>query len=138
MAMATSIDYYDLFNRKIHEFMDDLISICPPEMERQFTIFKDVLRWAIALHKTYPCEIFESTVIKPFEDHIRNRNEEFFLTESYTTYNEYYKNYYNDLNIVEQLKTVWKTLNPHNKNIVWQYFDVLVVLAQRTHTPAKN
>lgn len=128
-----SVDYFDLFNRKLNEFMDDLIMICPPEMERQFTIFKDVLKWAIAFNKTYPCEIFESTVIKPFGHQIKERNEEFFLRETYETYNSYYKNYYNDLNIVEKLKNVWNTLDNHNRKIVWQYFDVLVVLAERTH-----
>lgn len=127
----TTVDYYDLFNRKLSEFMDDLILVCP-DMERTFTVFKDVLGWAIAVDKRYPCGIFESTVLVPYGDQIKQRDEKFFLAEAYTTYNDMYKHYYNDLNIVEKLKGIWKTLNEHNKKTVWQYMDVLLELARRT------
>lgn len=125
-----TVDYYDLFNRKLYEFLEDLIYISP-DMERQFTVFKDVLGWAIAVNKTYPCGIFESTVLDPYHDQIKNRDEQFFLKEKYETYNEYYKSYYNELNIVEKLKNVWRTLDDHNKETVWQYMDVLLQLACR-------
>ena len=126
-----TVDYFDLFNRKLYEFMDDLIYICP-DVERQFTVFKDVLGWAIAADKSYPSGIFESTVTVPYGDQIKQRDEKFFLKEAYNEYNDMYKSYYTDLNIVEKLKNVWTTLNDHNKKTVWQYFDVLVELSNRT------
>lgn len=135
--MAVQVDYFDLFNRKLYEFMDDLMFISP-DMERQFTVFKDVLGWAIAVNKSYPCGIFESTVSIPYGDQIKKRDENFFLAESYTYYDEMYKQYYNDLNIVEKLKNVWRVLNDHNKTVVWQYMDVLLELANRTKQAGKG
>ena len=131
MNNMVNMDYFDLFNRKLAEFMDDLIIACP-DVERQFTVFKDVLGWAIAMDKRYPCGIFESTVMVPYGDQIKKRDENFFLQKAYTEYNDMYKQYYNDLNIVEKLKNVWSTLDDHNKETVWTYMEVLMQLVLRT------
>jgi hypothetical protein len=122
-------DMHDLFNRKLAEFIADLLYIYPGVDD--FKTFKTTFEWATALDKTAPHHFFNACVVKPFAEKVLCRDETFFLCESYVKYNDYMKKYGHNLDIVQKLKQIWKTLDEHNKDNIWKYMQVLVYLANK-------
>ena len=117
-------EYIDMFNRKLCEFIDDL-TCSFPELN-DFKLFKNMLELAIYIDKKSPHKMFDNTVAKLYRDKIISKNEDFFLDEQYNTA-------YNDINLINKLKTVWKTIDNSNKEIIWQYMNVLLILNDRCH-----
>ena len=115
-------DLVEILNKKLNEFADDII-LCFPEVSTDFDVFKTMLNVAVCVDKEAPLRMFEQCVVKPYEDYILNRNEDFFLTETYDPS-------YTDINIVNKIKKVWKTMDELNKSIVWKYLDVLLKLSK--------
>ena len=86
----------------------------------------NMLELAIYIDKKSPHKMFDNTVAKLYRDKIISKNEDFFLDEQYNTA-------YNDINLINKLKTVWKTIDNSNKEIIWQYMNVLLILNDRCH-----
>jgi hypothetical protein len=120
-------DMHDLFNRKLEEFIDDLIFIYPNAVD--FKKFKTTLEWTTAIDKKAPHYFFDVCVVEPYQDKVLQRDETFFLCESYVKYNDYMQLYGQDLDIFQKIKQVWKKLDAHNKENIWKYMQVLVYLA---------
>lgn len=115
-------DFIDMFNRKLGEFIDDLIE-CYNDLE-DLKVFKSMLDLAIYMDKNVPQQMFHETVTKKYEKYIVEYNEAFFLEEEYDPT-------YTDINLVNKLKGIWKTMETHNKNIIWKYLHVLLVLDRK-------
>ena len=125
MASAMS-DPWVLFNRKLEEFAVDL---CTTYAEvKEFHVLKNSVRLAAMMTPKLPQTIFHQHVFIPYEQHIINKNEVFFLEEDYASHLE--GNSVN-LDIVQQIKGIWKSLAPDQKEIIWKYMQVLVVLNRR-------
>lgn len=112
-----------MFNRKIDEFVNDLI-VAFPEIN-DFKVFKSMLELTIYMDPTAPQRMFNDTVAKKYTEKILDYNESFFLEEA--SYDENYT----DINLVNKLKGVWKSLDTHNKSIIWKYLHVLLQLNRR-------
>lgn len=123
------VDNFDLFNMKIMEFADDLIYICPEVSD--FRIFKTACEWAIGMDKKNAYNIFKMCIGQPYEQQILTRDEKFFLQESYDEYQPYIQMYGQDLNITNKLKKIWSTLDQVNKDNIWKYFQLLLVLSKK-------
>jgi hypothetical protein len=115
------VDVYELFNRKLVEFVDDLIVTFPQFAD--FVGYRALLVGTIALDKTSPQQIFNQTVAIPYEKYIIERNEVFLLKEQYATTTKQ--------GLVEQLKQVWCTMDDSNKDAIWKYMQVLVALNRK-------
>ena len=111
-----------LFNKKLMGFVDDLLLLCPNMSE--FMIFKTTLSVCTSMTPNLPQQVFHSTVTDKYSDAIINKNEAVLLNESYDDLT-------NDLDIIEKIKHIWKTLSDDNKNAVWQHLQVLLVLSNR-------
>lgn len=123
------IDNYDLFNKKLTEFVDDLVYIFPEVHD--FRILKRVLSVTIEFQKPFAQTMFNNCVAKPYSKQINEKDETFLLQETYEEYDQYIKEYQNDLNLVQKLKNIWKDLDHENKETIWTYFQVLLILNER-------
>lgn len=123
------IDSHELFNKKLLEFVDDLIYICPEVPD--FRVFKDTCTWAIKLSKNFAQGLFNTCIAECYENQVLKKDESFFLEETYTEYNQYLEMYNNDLNLAQKLKSIWKDLDSDNKEVIWKYLHVLVLLNRR-------
>ena len=119
----------DLFNKKLSEFIDDLVYIYPSV--KDFQLFKTTCNWASKLDKNAPQYFFNVCVVEPYEAKVMSRDEDFFLCETYVEYNDYMNQYGHNLDIVEKLKRIWKTLDDGNKDVIWKYLQVLVYLSNQ-------
>lgn len=126
---STMINAHDLFNKKLFEFTEDLMFIFPEVAD--FRVFWDTVNWAVAINRNIPQEFFNNCVVAPYTDKILNRDETFFLQESYDEYNAYLQEYNNDLNLVQKLKSIWKDLDEGNKATIWTYLRLLLVLSEK-------
>ena len=113
---------YEIFNEKMYEFIDDIVTSFPSEVE--FQTFRTMLDMSVAFSVKLPQEMFNTCVAIPYESEILNENEIFFLRETYDPQ-------YTDINIVNKLKALWKQLDAKEKQFIWKYMKVLVVLNKR-------
>lgn len=125
--MASLADPWVLFNRKLEEFANDLASTFPEVNE--FVMLKNSLRLAFMMTPKLPQAIFNQRVAIPYETHIVNKDEGFFLAENYTQTLE--DTGVTNLDIVAQIKHIWTTLSPTHKETIWKYFQVLIVLNRK-------
>ena len=112
-----------MFNKKLLEFISDLILVCPDI--NPLKVFKMSVNMATITDKKLPESAFYETVVIPYGKKVVDKDEAFFLSESYDAV----KN--SDLNLIEQLKGTWRTLDACNKITVWNYLQVLLVLSNK-------
>jgi hypothetical protein len=119
--------FYDLFNDKVDEFFKDLITAFPHIQE--FKKFKSGLTMLRNIDPKTPQSIFNSYVLSKYKEALLNKNECVFLDEQefevYSTRKEYW------LEFINQLKSIWTTLDDENKQVIWKYFHVLIVLSDK-------
>lgn len=127
--MSNQTDPWQLFNAKLLEFMQDLIDTY--KQDSDFVVCKNLLDISISYDHTMPQQIFHTYVVDKYEKQIVTGNEEFFLQETYDPS-------VTDIQFVNKLKQMWKTLDPGNKEIVWKYMQVLVVLDRKCTALAKS
>ena len=133
--MSSNIDPYDLFNMKIKEFADDLVYVCPEVSD--FRIFKTACEWAIGMDKKNAHGLFRICIAEPYENQITVKDETFFLQESFQEYSPYIQMYGQDMNIINKLKKIWGTLDDVNKENIWKYLQILLVLSKKCNSPNK-
>ena len=110
----------DLFNRKLYEFVDDLVAIYPALNDLR--VFKASLYAVNMMDPGYSRRYFRENFGIPFEKQIMARDEKFFLQK------DEYKD--GDVDIVSRIKTLWVDMLPYNKDTVWKYMQVLVYLGR--------
>ena len=111
-----------LFNAKLMEFMQDLIDTFPNDNE--FIACQQLLDASIKFDMKFPQSMFNQYIVDKYEQYLVDENEDFFLKESYDQT-------ITDLQFVEKLKQIWRTLDKDNKSIVWKYMKCLLVLNKR-------
>lgn len=120
---------YELFNKKLAEFIDDLIYIYPNIND--FKIFRTTSYAASIIDVKAPQVYFQAYVVEPFEAKIMGRDEQFFMRQNYDDETS------ENLDIIAKLKHVWGKMSEPNKDTIWKYLQVLVYLskqAERTRT----
>lgn len=130
--MATNkLMYYELFNDKADEFLKDLIDNFP-NFSAEFKRIKTCMMMLRNVDPKGPLRIFNDFVLKKYKDAILKKDESVFLEETvfdiYSNRKEYW------LEFIDNIKSLWKDLNDDNKEVIWKYFHVLVVLTEKcTH-----
>lgn len=71
------INKYELFNKKLLEFAEDLIFICPEVHD--FRIFRDSCTWAMKIKQSFPEELFYVCVCEPYSKEVIAKDETFFI-----------------------------------------------------------
>lgn len=126
----SSLTYYECFNSKLEEFIKDLTSTFP-----QFNDLK-VLKTGIQLAKTMdvkaPQRMFNQYMSEDYAQKVLNKDEGFFLAEDY---NHIAANEGIDVDIIPQIKKLWGSLEPQDKDAIWKYLQVLVLLNRKCQGP---
>lgn len=123
------MDYLEKFNQTFTEFGDDIIKAFPNDS--QFRMYNIAIKAALLVDPDVVLDVFYSNVILPFGDRIVAKDETFFLEH---TYGEVTQEYSNASAIINKVKTYWADMSTENRDIVWQYFRVLVKLGRKIRT----
>ena len=120
--------FYERFNEKCDEFCKDIISSFPNI--DQFKYIRSGLNLIKNLDVKSPQRIFHSNIYNSkYREYILTRNEEFFLTNDDFSIQSEKKEYWNEF--IDNIRKVWQTLQVEDKDIVWKYFHVLLVLSEK-------
>lgn len=114
-----NMDIIEVFNSKLLEFVNDLSLVCPRVLS-----FKPLLTLALNVDKNAGIIIFDKYATK-YEPYIMERNEHFFLNENYITSTSAKHD------LIMEIKGVWATLSEENKETVWKYLHVLLLLYKK-------
>lgn len=114
------MDVYEIFNEKLKALINDLVAICPDVPD--FTMLRNGVTLGMALDRRMAQQYFAMFVARPYGDQIRARDEAFFLEHNYDDANV-------ETDVVQKIKGVWSSLGAHNKDTIWKYFQLLVVLS---------
>lgn len=118
-----SVSVYNLFNDKLKEWIDDLITVFPNEP--YFPFYKTLLSNTIWFDKTLLNKWFKYYMTPEYRNQILNKNDQFFLQESYT---EMANTDGADLNFINKLKELWHLLGEQDKEMMWRYIQCLMVI----------
>lgn len=110
------------FNKVIDNFLDELHKILPSE--KDIVIFKSQIGVANMIDESKMLKSFIKYVL-PYKQHILDKNEDFFLGDNISIKDDY-------LSKAIHLTDLWKSkLSDDNKQVVWKYFQVMVVLSSK-------
>ena len=117
------------FNTQLDRLIENLIQYFPENGD--FKKFDTICK---LLQKTHPrklMELFTSHITIKYKEHILEKNEDFFLNNTFQEEkaNVSNENYANEL--IKRLKDNWNQIDDKNKDIIWKYFQVLVVLSEK-------
>ena len=123
--------YYEIFNAKSFEFINDLLNSFP-EFKEQFLNIKTGLSLITNINVKSACNIYKEHVMQKYGTAIDNTDESIFLKEDkfYDYDNEHDEKYWNSF--INNIKTLWIGLNDENKEAIWKYFKLLNTLAKLT------
>ena len=119
--------YYEIFNDKADEFFKELVVTFPQIAD--FKTFKTGFTLLRNFNPKSPNKYFRQYVIAKFKKAILSKDETFFLEEQSFGIEDNQKDYWVDC--IQQLKYIWKTLDDHNKDIIWKYFQVMIILSDK-------
>jgi len=111
------------FNKIVDKFLNELQTILPDE--KNIIIFQSQISVAIMVD---PNKILKSFIKYgyPHKNHILAKNEDFFLGDKMNIKQDY-------LSEAIHLKELWKNkLSNENKEVVWKYFQVMTLLAEKS------
>lgn len=110
------------FNKIVEKFLEELGSILPDE--KDIVIFQSQLG---VMTMVDPSKIIKSFIqhLYPYKDKIMSKDEAFFLGDGVQIKQDY-------LSEAIHLTELWKNkLSEQNKQVVWKYFQVMTVLAEK-------
>tara|TARA_B110000305_G_C19382374_1_gene610300 strand:+ start:163 stop:570 length:408 start_codon:yes stop_codon:yes gene_type:complete len=130
-------ELHELFNNKLSEFLKELVKTFPYDPD--FKLFQASVRVLRLADEKKSLHLFNFGLTDEYKQNIRTKNEDFFMNNDYSDVlnNENLKklNTDNDINnkLINKLKDYWKDLDDDNRNIVWQYFTVLLKICDKAY-----
>lgn len=123
--MASNV-FYERFNEQSYDFMKELSNTFPQIQE--FGTFKNALNLVRNVNVKKPQEFFQNFISANYKDVLLNKDESFFLQEEKFGLSDT-KEYWYDF--IKKLKQIWTTLSDENKEVIWKYFHVLIILSDK-------
>jgi hypothetical protein len=127
--------FYTIFNTKITEFLNDLIRLFPDDAD--FKMYKTAISLAKLADEKKPLQYYKKFVTDEYKEHIRNKNDQFFLDHDYKEIlsdSELSSNINSgdfSSQIVDRLKGYWSQISDENKEIVWNYFTLFLKISEK-------
>lgn len=134
-SSSATVRYHESFNAKLEEFIKELATAFP-EIKDLRTL-KTSFMLAKNMNSKLPQQLFKMYVSDKFGDQITARDEGFFLGHDYRDILNDAKSSIiagfdpSSVDIVGQLKSVWKDMSSDNKDAVWKYLTVLMYLSEK-------
>lgn len=120
------MDYLQQFNDTFLELVEDLIRVFPSDSE--FRMYKLAIQGASIANPTIIQNVFHDRVVIVYGDKIIARDEAFFIENDY---NDMKEEFSQGEQIIRKLKDCWKNLTVDQKNIMWKYIRLLVLLDRK-------
>lgn len=128
MSSENKTAFYERFNEKSDEFCKDLIQ-CFPGID-QFKYVRSGLSLLKNIDMKQPQRIFHTYISTTnYRDFILEKNEDFFLNTTDIHIMSERKEYWTEF--IQQIRDIWKTLSQDDKDTVWKYFHILLVLSDK-------
>jgi hypothetical protein len=121
-AASASVDFADVFNKKLTEFLIDLESVGITRV-KEYPMLKMSLLALAHVDKSKPAKGFLKYVVGPYESQIVQRDDAFFMSQDFSTVS--------DMAIVGAIKQIWTTLEDNNKDAIWRHVQLLTALCKR-------
>lgn len=115
-------DFIDIFNSNVVDFLTQLTIY---DNIVNFTLYKNSVIASILIDKFSIRNMFDKTVAVHYSSQILQKDDKFFLDQSYDEYN------LNDFSIINSIKKVWLTIDDTSKSKIWDYLNVLIYLNKK-------
>jgi hypothetical protein len=112
-----------LFNNKLTEMVTELTTAFPDVSDLR--LLHAGLSVMIGMSPQQPREIFHQYVAVPYGEHVLNRNEQFLLSQDYKEVENL------AVDVVGHIRDLWHRMSTEEKNAVWKYLQVLLMLNKR-------
>lgn len=122
------MDFLSIFNDKFGELLRDLKVIFGDDGD--LTLLSAGFLFATAASKDGAWRVFHDQVAVPYGPRVMERDERFFL--EFEDLKEA-----NAIDIMGRVRGAWKDLSPENRNVIWDYFTLLVKLSDRVAVQMK-
>ncbi len=120
------MDISAVFNKALTDFVADMSTV----YEGAHSL-SAALNLAIVVDRHMPMAMFNEHVTKPYAARIETRDEAFLLERDFTSQLKTVAAQPPGLvDIVGQLKTVWRTLSDENKEAIWAHLAKLVAMSK--------
>ena len=120
-----SLNFLKLFNDKFMDMVKDLAAVFP--QDKDLKAGAPALRLFLLTDDRAIQKIFHQTVIDLYRDKIVSRDETFFLSQTYDHLAEP-SAAEATADIVSKLKGCWANLTAENRESIWKYLNLLIVL----------
>ena len=133
--MENNMRFYEIFNKKLQELLNDLIVVFPDD--KDFKLFKNSVRLITLADVKKPLQMFKLSLTDEYKKNIEETNTEFILKNDYSDVlnNDIIKQTMNDDDVnkklINKLKGYWKDLNDNNRDTIWTYFNILLKLSNK-------
>jgi hypothetical protein len=117
------MDYIQKFNETFFNFLDDCIYALDGDAELEF--YKLTLHGVVKHNKRCICDFFHEHVTTPYEEYIVNKDEHFFLHKNLNADSG------NVNDIIRKIRNNWYLLSEENKDVVWKYLKVMILLDKK-------
>lgn len=113
----------DKFNQTFMNLIDDLSSALGGDDELR--AYKLIVKGFVFANPDGVYKIFHKHVTLRFHQEIANKDAAFFLSKEFDNVTPRVSQ------IIHKLKGCWEYLNEENREVVWRYFRVLILLDQK-------
>jgi len=117
-----------MFNQKLLEFTKDLGTLNSKREQpvAELSMLENGIQLMSAVDPGAPLRLFRQHVSVPYGKHIEARDDKFFLDSS-----DLDPSHSNDVNLVNLLRTVWKTLSVHDQGAIWAHMQLLLKIEKK-------
>lgn len=130
--IGTNMEYVKKFNKTFKELLQDLISIFPDDSDLH--MYKAVLSASIIIDETVLIQKFYHRVVVMYGNDILKKNIIFFLENQLHDVDEES----NMSCFIEKMKRYYQTTLLVNKDIIWKYCKVLVLLSTKWYVQCEE
>jgi hypothetical protein len=124
-------DLLSLFNTKLKEFVDDLISLYPNDQNLHAAKKGILLLKTLDDKKTI--KLFKLHIYDKYSVQLFERNESFFMEKDYDQETKMLEKVTDNITqqLVDNIKNYWTVMTDENKEIVWKYWLILLKLCEK-------
>lgn len=123
------MSHLNAFINQLEGFVNEILMVFPDDKD-----FKVLSNSISLLRKTNPRSILTLflTSIIPYKKFIMSKDEIFFLEHEFSNDNMNIDVEKNDIvDMTVKLRGLWSNLSEKNKEMIWKYFQVLIILGER-------
>ena len=128
MSIEGNQKWISIFNEKFLEFIKDLIETFPDD--RDFKMCKQSFNLLLMVDAKKPVEMFNTYAMK-YKEKIILKDESFFLEHDFKEELEKNVDPNFSVELLVKLKNCWKTLTLKNKQVIWNYLELLYKIEEK-------